>query len=87
MFATIVKSIASNWFKRMETGVGEFGEEYGVKAYMKGPSVADSAQQSAIIEDLIAQDADAICNVPYGVQESNRSELTRNDGLQSQDNI
>jgi simple sugar transport system substrate-binding protein len=69
VFATVVKSIAFNWFKRLETGVLEFGKEYGVKAFMEGPSVTDSSQQIAIIEDLIAQGVDAISNVPYGVRE------------------
>ena len=66
---TVVKSVAFNWFLRMETGVEQFGAEYAVRAYMEGPSVADSAQQIAIIENLIAQDVDAIINVPYGVEE------------------
>lgn len=69
VFATVVKSIAFNWFKRLETGVIEFGKDYGVKAFMEGPSVTDSSQQIAIIEDLIAQGVDAIINVPYGVRE------------------
>lgn len=70
VFASVVKSIAFNWFKRLETGVLEFGEDYGVKAFMEGPSQVDSAAQVAIIEDLIAQGVDAICNVPYGVPEN-----------------
>lgn len=70
VFATVVKSIAFNWFKRMETGVLQFGEDYGVKAFMEGPSQVDSAAQVGIIEDLIAQGVDAICNVPYGVPEN-----------------
>ncbi|MCS7220864.1 MAG: autoinducer 2 ABC transporter substrate-binding protein [Anaerolineae bacterium] len=70
VFATVVKSIAFMWFKRLEQGVLQFGEDYGVKAFMEGPSQADSAAQVAIIEDLIAQGVDAICNVPYGVPEN-----------------
>jgi simple sugar transport system substrate-binding protein len=69
VFATVVKSVAFNWFKRMEVGVKDFGKEYKVEAFMEGPSVADSAQQIALIEDLIAQKVDAIINVPYGVEE------------------
>lgn len=69
IFATVVKSVAFNWFLRMEVGVQDFGKQYSVKAFMEGPSVADSAQQVALIEDLIAQDVDAIINVPYGVKE------------------
>jgi simple sugar transport system substrate-binding protein len=70
VFASVVKSIAFNWFLRLEEGVEEFGEDYGVKAFMEGPSQVDSAAQVAIIEDLIAQGVDAICNVPYGVPEN-----------------
>ncbi len=70
VFASVVKSIAFNWFLRLETGVLDFGEDYGVKAFMEGPSQVDSAAQVAIIEDLIAQGVDAICNVPYGVPEN-----------------
>jgi simple sugar transport system substrate-binding protein len=70
VFASVVKSIAFNWFLRLEEGVKEFGEDYGVEAFMEGPSQVDSAAQVAIIEDLIAQGVDAICNVPYGVPEN-----------------
>ena len=69
VYVTVVKSIAFNWFKRMEEGVLDFGKDYGVKAFMEGPSEADSSQQISIIEDLIAQGVDVICNVPYGVEE------------------
>lgn len=70
VFATVVKSVAFNWFKRMETGIKEFGSDYGIETFMEGPSDVDSAAQVAIIEDLIAQGVDAICNVPYGVPEN-----------------
>ena len=68
--ATVVKSIAFNWFKRMETGVKQFGTDKGQNAYMIGPSQADSAAQVAMIEDLIAKGVNAIVNVPYGVPEN-----------------
>ena len=55
VMVTVVKSIAFNWFKRMEVGVNQFGTDNGVKASMQGPSQADSAAQVAMIEDLIAQ--------------------------------
>lgn len=70
VFATVVKSIAFNWFLRMGTGVEDFGKDYKVKAFMEGPSQVDSAAQVAMIEDLIAQGVDAIVNVPYGVPEN-----------------
>ena len=70
VMVTVVKSIAFNWFKRMEVGVNQFGEDFDVRASMQGPSQADSAAQVAMVEDLIAQDVDAIINVPYGVPEN-----------------
>jgi simple sugar transport system substrate-binding protein len=70
VFATIVKSIAFNWFKRMEIGVLQFGKDNNIKAYMDGPSQVDSAAQVTMIENAIAQGVNAICNVPYGVPEN-----------------
>jgi len=70
IIATVVKSIAFNWFKRMETGVLQFGEDNGVTTFMEGPSQVDSAAQVSLIESLIAQDVKGICNVPYGVPEN-----------------
>jgi simple sugar transport system substrate-binding protein len=70
VMATVVKSIAFNWFKRMDTGVQQFGKDKSVKAFLEGPSQVDSAQQVQMIEDLIAQGVDSIVNVPYGVPEN-----------------
>ena len=70
VIATVVKSIAFNWFLRMETGVLQFGKDKGVKSFMEGPSQVDSAAQVGMIEDLIAQGVQGICNVPYGVPEN-----------------
>jgi simple sugar transport system substrate-binding protein len=69
-FASIVKSIAFNWFLRFEEGVLEYGEDTGNNVWMDGPSQADSAAQVQMIEALIAQGVDGICNVPYGVPEN-----------------
>jgi len=69
-FGTVVKSIAFNWFLRLEEGVLEYAEDTGNTAFMEGPSQADSAAQVQIIESLIAQGVDGICNVPYGVPEN-----------------
>ncbi len=70
VIATVVKSIAFNWFKRMETGVLQFGKDKGVKTFMEGPAQVDSAAQVAMLEDLIAQGVQGIVNVPYGVPEN-----------------
>lgn len=69
-FGTVVKSIAFNWFLRLEKGVLDFGKDTGNTTFMEGPSQADSAAQVQIIENLIAQNVDGICNVPYGVPEN-----------------
>lgn len=68
--AVVVKSIAYRWFQRMAEGVHQFARDYGVIAFLQGPPVADSAQQVALIEQLIALGVDAIVNVPYGVPEN-----------------
>lgn len=70
VFGTVVKSIAFNWFLRLEKGVVQYGKDSGNEAFMQGPSQADSAAQVQIIESLIAQGVDGICNVPYGVPEN-----------------
>jgi simple sugar transport system substrate-binding protein len=69
-FGTVVKSIAFNWFLRLEKGVLDYAQDSGNTAFMEGPSQADSAAQVQIIESLIAQGVDGICNVPYGVPEN-----------------
>ncbi len=67
---TIVKSIAFNWFTRMGVGIDKFSKDSGMKAYIEGPSTADSAAQVGMIEDAIAQGVDAIGVDPYGVPEN-----------------
>lgn len=62
--ATVVKESSDPWFIRMEEGVTRFAKDTGVNAFQKGPSKTDSAQQVQVIEELIAQDIDAICVVP-----------------------
>lgn len=62
--ATVVKESSDPWFIRMEEGVKRFAENTGVNAFQKGPSKTDAAQQVQVIEELIAQDIDAICVVP-----------------------
>jgi simple sugar transport system substrate-binding protein len=63
-FVTVVKIAGIDWFNRMEVGVKEFGTETGINASLVGPAEADAAQQIPIIEDLIAQQVDALCVVP-----------------------
>ncbi|CUX32661.1 autoinducer 2 ABC transporter substrate-binding protein [Clostridium sp. C105KSO13] len=62
--AVVTKDNTSNWFKRMEVGVNEFGEETGLNVIQKGPANADAASQVQVIDDLINQGVDALCVVP-----------------------
>lgn len=62
--AVVVKDGTSDWFKRMEVGVNEFGEKMAVNVIQKGPANADAASQVQLVEDMINQGVDAICVVP-----------------------
>jgi len=62
--AVITKDNTANWFKRMEEGVKQFGEETGLNVVQKGPANADAASQVQVIDDMINQGYDAICVVP-----------------------
>lgn len=62
--AVVTKDNTANWFKRMELGVNEFGEETGINVIQKGPANADAASQVQVIDDLINQGVDALCVVP-----------------------
>jgi len=62
--AVVTKDNTANWFKRMEIGVNEFGEEQSINVIQKGPANADAASQVQVIDDLINQGVDALCVVP-----------------------
>lgn len=62
--AVVTKDNTANWFKRMEIGVNEFGQETGITVIQKGPANADAASQVQVIDDLINQGVDALCVVP-----------------------
>lgn len=64
--ALVPKVQGISWFQRMEEGVKQYNEENSadVEAWQIGPDTEDAAKQVAIIEDLIAQDVDAIVVVP-----------------------
>jgi simple sugar transport system substrate-binding protein len=62
---TVVKISGIQWFNRMEEGVNRFAEETGHNAYQVGPAQADAQLQVQLIEDMIAQGADAITVVPF----------------------
>lgn len=63
--ATVVKVTGENWFIRMEEGVKKFGADHpDISTSQVGPGRADAAQQTAIVEDLVAQEVDALAIVP-----------------------
>ena len=66
--AVVPKLTSIAWFQRMEVGVKEYAKETGVDAFYTGPSEGDGALQAQVIEDLIAQDVDAICVVPFSTE-------------------
>ena len=62
--ATVVKIAGIQWFNRLEEGVVRYAEDTGTNAFQVGPAQADPQQQAALIEDMIAQEVDALAVVP-----------------------
>ena len=62
--AVVVKDGTSDWFKRMQIGVDEFGQAKTVNVIQKGPANADAASQVQLVEDMINQGVDALCVIP-----------------------
>lgn len=62
--ATVVKIDGIQWFDRMKEGIEEYAADSGNNAFQVGPAQADPQQQSALIEDMIAQGVDALLVVP-----------------------
>ncbi|KMJ57646.1 LacI family transcriptional regulator [Bacillus sp. LL01] len=60
----VTKDNTAAWFKRMEIGVNEYGDEMNINVIQRGPANADAASQVQVIEDLIAQGVDALAVVP-----------------------
>jgi simple sugar transport system substrate-binding protein len=63
--ATVVKVSGIQWFNRMEEGVRQFASETSHNTFQLGPAQADAVQQMQIVEDMIAQNVDAIIVVPF----------------------
>lgn len=67
--ATVPKVEGISWFDRMAEGVVQFNDDNdSVRAWQVGPDTEDAAKQIQIIEDLIAQQVDAIIVVPNDPQ-------------------
>lgn len=62
--AIVPKDSTNPWFVRMEEGVEEFDAESEHNVFQRGPSDTDATLQAQVIQDLIAQDVDAIAVVP-----------------------
>ena len=62
--AVVVKDGTSDWFKRMQVGVDEFGKAKTVNVIQKGPANADAASQVQLVEDMVNQGVDALCVIP-----------------------
>lgn len=66
---TVSKVEGIPWFERMDEGVEQFGADNpDVATRQTGPSTGDAAQQIQIVQDLIAQQVDAIVVVPNDPQ-------------------
>ena len=61
--AVVPKLTAASWFERMESGVKNYNEVHGTDYFYGGPT--DTADQAAYLEQLLAEDWDAICVVPF----------------------
>lgn len=67
--AVAVKVAGDPWWSRMEEGLKEYDEANpGVRVFMQGVAQSDGALQAQLIEDLIAQNVDAIGIVPISPQ-------------------
>lgn len=62
--AVVVKIVGIPFFNAFEDGVKKAAADFGVNAYVTGPTDADPAQQVKIIEDLISAGVDGIVVVP-----------------------
>ena len=62
---TVVKISGIPWFDRMKTGVDKFAADHpDYQITQVGPATADSAQQSQIVQDLVAKGVNALAVVP-----------------------
>ncbi len=64
VYQVVVKDAASGWFVRMEQGLNQFSEDYGIDVFMDSPATTDSAQQIEILTNAINSGIDALGVVP-----------------------
>lgn len=61
--AVVPKMTNIGWFQRMEEGVKEYNATNGTDYVYRGS--AEGADQASIVEQMLAEDWDAICVVPF----------------------
>ena len=61
--AVVPKMTNIGWFQRMEEGVNDYNKENGTDYVYHGS--AEGADQAGIVEQMLAEDWDAICVVPF----------------------
>lgn len=69
--AIVPKLTSVAWFERMEVGVNEWNEDNkdrDVDVFYTGSTDGDPAKQVQVLEDLIAQEVDAIAVVPLSTE-------------------
>ncbi len=64
--AVVPKTITLGWFQTMEKSVKEYNEKNGTDYFYGGPT--DVADQVSYVEQLLAEDWDAICIVPHDAE-------------------
>lgn len=62
--AIVPKDATNPWFVRMDEGVKRYAEDTGLNVFQRGPAETDATMQAQVIQDLIAQNVDAIGVVP-----------------------
>ncbi|WP_342237860.1 substrate-binding domain-containing protein [Inquilinus sp. OTU3971] len=60
----VQKIIGIPWTDAMAKGVADGAEEFGIDATLTGPAAVDVAQQTKMLEDILAQGIDALGLVP-----------------------
>jgi len=64
--AVVPKTISINWFQHMGEGVAAYNNNSGTDYFFGGPT--DPSDQAAYVEQLLAEDWDAICLVPFDIE-------------------
>lgn len=62
---TVPKLTGISWFTRLGEGTDRYAEDTGENAYMQGSGQADANAQVRVIDDLLAQNVEALNVVPF----------------------